>query len=159
MGIFGEREPTPSIRHHVRSRFRQRRMFWSSIKISGLPVRISRIALATPLRKNPTKLCGHSYFVLQQAGARAGASRSDVPLIKSESFHAGFSQMNRHQCPCYATVDDDRVTRNLPDRRPTRLCIPRSSNPASAFPPLGPLAERLAFAHGRLRLICQLKQT
>ena len=56
---------------------------------------------------------GDIYFVLQQAGARAGASRSNVPLIKDESFHAGFSQMNRHQCPGYSTAYDDRVTRNI----------------------------------------------
>jgi len=47
--------------------------FRALAKMSDLPDRISRIALATTLRKNPTKLCGHSYFVLQQAGARANA--------------------------------------------------------------------------------------
>jgi hypothetical protein len=52
-------------------------------------------------------------FVLEQSGARAGASRSDVPLIKDQSLHAGVSQMNRHQCPGYPAADDDCVTRNI----------------------------------------------
>jgi hypothetical protein len=53
------------------------------------------------------------YFVLQQRGTCTGTSCSDIPLIKDESLHAGFSQMNRYQCPGYSTADDDRVTRNI----------------------------------------------
>jgi hypothetical protein len=56
---------------------------------------------------------GNINFVLEQGGTRAGAARSDVPLIKDNGLHSGFGQVNGHQSPGYPTTDDNRITRNI----------------------------------------------
>ena len=52
-------------------------------------------------------------FVLEQSGARAGAARSNVPLIDQQSLDSRFRQMNGHQRPGDPAADNDRVTRNI----------------------------------------------
>ena len=52
-------------------------------------------------------------LILEQSGARAGAARSDVPLIKDNGLHSGFGQVNGHQGAGDPATDNDRVTRNI----------------------------------------------
>jgi hypothetical protein len=40
-------------------------------------------------------------------------ARADIPLVKDESLHARFSQVNRRQRPGCSTTNDDRVTGNI----------------------------------------------
>jgi hypothetical protein len=74
--------------------------------------------LVAPGRSNRADLFdqvtqGNINFVLEQGGTRAGASRSDVPLIKDNGLHSGFGQVNGHQGAGDPATDNDRVTRNI----------------------------------------------
>ena len=56
---------------------------------------------------------GNINFVLEQGGTRAGASRSDVQLIKDNGLHSGFGQVNGHESPGNPTANNNRVTRHV----------------------------------------------